>query len=371
MKSLFESGKFPVLDGLRAWAIILVLITHLLQVIPGLSLVRWNMELLHPLFNGWVGVDLFFVLSGYLVGGQIIQALDANTFSFKKFYLRRTFRILPAYFTCLTLFFLLQRLWPEIGLSSDLASVVKNFSLMTDYFPSNMGVPSWSLAIEEKFYLLAPLALLLLRKHSKQTKLGFLTGVFVLALVFRLLTYRIFSLGPEAPLESVLAHIYFPFHTRMDSLAMGLISYLLVDELRAGGETPLWQVFSINIGALLVLAVLILGALSGGLFETTLQYSLLALGFGLILTGARSQNSKSYLTKFLSKRIWTPFARLSYSIYLTHLVVIHVMAKLLEPQFSLDGFARLLVICLSCFFAAAILYFMVENPLHKWARRRF
>ncbi len=98
---LFIAGREPVLDGLRALAILLVLFTHIFQQIPNLSFVWGKVEWLSPLYNGWIGVDLFFVLSGFLVGGQVCRAFEDNSFSFYHFYARRSLRIFPAYFTIL------------------------------------------------------------------------------------------------------------------------------------------------------------------------------------------------------------------------------------------------------------------------------
>ncbi|MHB1220386.1 MAG: acyltransferase family protein [Gammaproteobacteria bacterium] len=98
LASLRMPGQIKSLDGLRAIAILLVLVTHTCQRIPGLSFVYWNTEWATPIYNGWMGVDLFFVLSGFLIGSIIIKNLNNNTFSIISFYRHRFFRILPAYF---------------------------------------------------------------------------------------------------------------------------------------------------------------------------------------------------------------------------------------------------------------------------------
>ena len=241
-KSLTTPGQLKSLDGLRAIAILLVLMTHISQHTAGMSLVRFNMEWLTPLYNGWIGVDLFFVLSGYLVGSAVIRQLSQNRFSLSSFLLSRFFRILPAYFAVMLVIIVMQRVLPS-GLQSILPAfnkrdIIENGLLLTDYLPGYMGIQSWSLSIEEHFYLLVPFFLLFFRKF--ETRVYAAMGLIFIALFCRILTYRYYGMGEATPMTVVLHYIYFPFHERMDSLAMGVLIALL--HFHAGAVEKIYRV---------------------------------------------------------------------------------------------------------------------------------
>ena len=146
---------WPELDGLRALAIALVVARHSLR--PFISeddyapVATWGAVDLTPfLMNGWVGVDLFFVLSGFLIGRQAFRNDGWGRFWFK-----RVTRIVPAYWTCLALVALVltgARAWGQAGW--DFAA---HLVMLQDYTGSVFVPAFWSLGAEEKFYLLAPL----------------------------------------------------------------------------------------------------------------------------------------------------------------------------------------------------------------------
>ena len=371
---LFKAGQWPEIDGLRAMAILLVLLTHTFQTVPGLSYVRWNFELLKPLFNGWVGVDLFFVLSGFLVGGQIIRSIEENSFSYKNFYLRRTFRILPTYFVVLFICVLIAYIFPAIktdGIVEPTFSILgKNLLLLTDYFPlANLGVPSWSISIEEKFYLLAPIVIVSLSKFKKNTLIKLLFSIFTIALIIRMLSYRIYELGSNAPLPLVMSKIYFPFHVRLDALVAGVCAYLTLQPVKTSESSEILSIIARRIGILLVVLVLMTGALMGGWFETTIQYSMLAIGFSMFLFGLQSASSASLTKNFLSLKIWIPIARLSYSIYLTHIFIIHAYVVFLKSYQDQVIFTTGLFF--SCLLIPIPIFLLIEEPIHSWAKNKF
>ena len=143
------------LDGLRALAILLVLGRHSLR--PFISEDAYQpvvtvgpIDLTPLVLNGWIGVDLFFVLSGFLIGRQAWRG-D----SLRRFWFKRVTRILPAYWACLAVVAIgltVAGAWPKSG-ADFLAHVV----MLQDYTGSVFVPAFWSLGAEEKFYLLAPL----------------------------------------------------------------------------------------------------------------------------------------------------------------------------------------------------------------------
>lgn len=167
------------LDVLRSAAIMLVLTAH---IVLGYG----APALLAPLQLGGIGVDLFFVLSGWLLGGQIFKELSyTDRIDIKRFWLRRWIRTLPAYYVVLALLSALQLLTKD------------NWALPLDYlfFLQNYHQPfelfhvSWSLAVEEQFYLIVAPAAFLLWKLQRHTRLIVLLLVFSLPSVFRYFSF--------------------------------------------------------------------------------------------------------------------------------------------------------------------------------------
>jgi peptidoglycan/LPS O-acetylase OafA/YrhL len=151
----FKSDRLHGLDHLRALAIVLVMTHHYRLGMP-----TW----LEPVRNiGWTGVDLFFVLSGYLMGYQLLKEIkETNNISFKRFYLKRFFRIIPAYIVVLILYYSLKNYKEGTGMPPLLKflTFTQNFGL--DVLHGKSFSHAWSLCIEEQFYLLLPITILII-----------------------------------------------------------------------------------------------------------------------------------------------------------------------------------------------------------------
>ncbi len=192
------SGRIPELDGLRGIAIGMVLLYHYFffhaPKVPG-SFAAYAQV---PLRLGWSGVDLFFVLSGFLIGGILLDARGSSNY-FKVFYKRRFFRIVPLYAACLAAAFALYTL-SHVGVANRFAWMYDgklpwaSYSLFLQNFwmarfntagAFPMAV-TWSLAIEEQFYLTLPMLVRFLSRRQLVTAL--LVGIFV-APVFRITLY--------------------------------------------------------------------------------------------------------------------------------------------------------------------------------------
>lgn len=365
--ALTTPGALPALDGLRAVAILLVLVTHVAQHIPAVSSQLTGTFWARPLNNGWIGVDLFFVLSGFLVGGAVLRAVADHRFSFRTFYLRRGFRILPAYFTVIFALCLIRFGWPELGRVPHFswAQVVPNVFLLTDYWPNDIGVPSWSLSIEEHFYLLIPLLLLAARNFLPANRCRLLLSFVFLALFARMISYRLGDFASATTGDVILRLIYYPFHTRMDALAMGVLVAALHQE-NPGAVPASWRVIAGALGFLLTGYVYFSGAIYGRWGAITLQYTLLAMGFGAILWSVLPAAPVTLPGRLLAAKFWVPLARLSYSIYLTHLVVLQFADNAGRP-FWLSA----IIMPMICLVVALPLFLLVEDPLHRFARRNF
>lgn len=214
-----RSGYRPDIDGLRALAVTSVVLFH---AAPGL------------LPSGFVGVDVFFVISGFLIGGIIFRRARAGSFSFADFYARRARRILPALLAvvaaCLVAgFFVL-----SAGELSDLATsamgalsglVNFKFWLRSDYFAPDASfsplLMTWSLAVEEQFYVLFPLLMLAVVPRGRRATIAALALVAVISFGASLILTR--------------THPSFAFYllpTRAWELAAGALLALAMDQAR-------------------------------------------------------------------------------------------------------------------------------------------
>lgn len=207
--------RIPQLDGLRGVAIAMVVVFHY----GGISAVwmgvpKWVNIALTPAAVGWSGVDLFFVLSGFLIGGILIDARESGNY-FRVFYARRVCRIFPLYFAFLVPVFLIshfgrQTLWATPWWTCTTFSQNIWMAIHNDTGSVGTGI-TWSLAIEEQFYLLLPAVIYFVKPSQLPWVIG---GGIVAAPVIRT---GIFMANPHltAPLLVLLP-------CRMDSLLLGV-----------------------------------------------------------------------------------------------------------------------------------------------------
>ncbi len=154
---LRPDGNLGAVDGVRAWSILWVVLMHAAMK-PGIQFAPGPLApLLHSFSRGYLGVSMFFVLSGFLIARLLLRQLVATgTLHLRDFYRRRALRILPAYYLVLILYCAIE--------GSPCGTVWANLLFINNFIPwrSQCMSWSWSLAIEEQFYLLFPLGLLLL-----------------------------------------------------------------------------------------------------------------------------------------------------------------------------------------------------------------
>ena len=218
-----SSKRIPELDGLRGLAILLVIIAH---YFPLFTLAEDHVILrrvLRLFALGWSGVDLFFVLSGFLIGGILFESRGSPRY-FKTIYLRRAYRILPIYSLWLLLYLLVASTWhffvpqPPIG-SADLRHFpyyllfLQNFLFFKGHLEIIWLGVIWSLAIEEQFYLCAPFVVRNLRVRPLVMVLG------SLVLIAPLLRLAVFLWLPQQILL-----VYLSIFCRADALALGMLA---------------------------------------------------------------------------------------------------------------------------------------------------
>ena len=215
-----EGRNNPWLDLVRNLAIVLVLLRHGERALQSTS--QEPLDVLQTLFiNGWVGVDMFFVLSGYLIARHLFYAKTTRTFAIRRYLAMRALRIMPAYVAVLVL--VLAGAFPLYVVAPDWLAIRVAYHLLflQDYLPSNINVVYWSLGVEEKFYLLAPLLILmLLRCRTGLLRLALLLALFSLPVVFRT---AMFLRLPEA-VDYAQFFVLFrsPFHMTLEGLVVGV-----------------------------------------------------------------------------------------------------------------------------------------------------
>lgn len=372
-RDLVVPGAIPALDTLRAVAILLVLMRHAVRPFwdsGGLSLLPiGNWDLAIPMINGWIGVDLFFVLSGFLIGTQLLAARargDRGRYAFRRYILKRALRILPAYYAVLAVAAL--GLVPFFTVAPEYLGVrvAWHVLMLQDYLPSNIVVVFWSLGVEEKFYLLAPAVvaavLMLPGRFARYALLVALAGA---GLFFRYLM----DLAHPEPLEYVAFFQIFrsPAHLCLEPLALGLLTALVHRDC-AGRFKAARALFWVGV---LGASVLIAGAPMLdviGPAERLWQPTLIALAMALLVFGAAGGGSPSAFA-----RPWfVATARLSYSLYLVHLLLIPGTLALVDALFdaqlwpSSARFAVFLPFFFAFSAAAALsLHLAVERPFLK------
>jgi peptidoglycan/LPS O-acetylase OafA/YrhL len=212
--------QFAGLDHLRTLAITLVILYHY----RSFQHPAWMDDSLH---FGWSGVDLFFVLSGFLITNQLLARIKAGKgVGFANFYLKRFFRIIPPYLTILLIYIFI----PAFHERESLPPLWKMFTFTQNFGMdiSRLGTFShaWSLCVEEQFYLLLPLALaFFLATGSWQKAAWAIPGLFLLTALLRWLTWH-FLLTPLQGTDDFYIvwyrWIYYPTHTRLDGLVTGV-----------------------------------------------------------------------------------------------------------------------------------------------------
>jgi peptidoglycan/LPS O-acetylase OafA/YrhL len=229
--------RFPALDGIRALAVTMVFFDHygggshggfLLQL---LNRIRWN---------GWVGVDLFFVLSGFLITGILFDTRNDSHF-FKRFFARRSLRIFPVFYLMCAILLLLtpvlhyQWHWLQLTFLVYFGNFFANYDFKLYEVPSSIYPAAkalighlWSLCVEEQFYLLWPLVVWTVRDRVRL--LWIASGICLLALLLRIAMCLTFPAEAETWIIRTL-----PF--RMDSLLFGAILALVL----RGPNADLWQ----------------------------------------------------------------------------------------------------------------------------------
>ena len=365
-------NRYPSLHGLRVLAVVSVIQFHVSWIFAGEHNMEIDQDWAASSFAVFFGMDLFFVLSGFLIGSILLHSLQtAGSQQLRRFYIRRIFRTFPSYYVVLTVLALTTRLTP-----SQARHLPYEAAYLTDFMPLGSSETlmfwGWSLALEEQFYLTVPLLFVALHHlRSDWLRVGLLFFLWASALGVRMAIY--YQHRPWADIDLYSA-LYFRPHTRYDTLVAGIL--LAVVQRRWGSSIARWLEAPFHRALLAVPALgcfwLLLRPMTFTTYDpqfmhlftwgtvTTLMYFAVLL---LLL------NTDGPVQRLLSWPIYRSIATLGYGIYLVHMPICerlvqpiaeglsrrHVPMALLWPS------SLVAVVLLAIAFAYA-LHVLVEKP---------
>jgi peptidoglycan/LPS O-acetylase OafA/YrhL len=346
---------------LRALAIVSVMVFHLQDSLPN------SLHLLKSI--GWMGVDLFFVLSGFLIGSQLFKPFAVGrSLDVKRFYIRRAYRILPAYLTVLLLYFAVAGWRERPGLAAPWKFLTFTANLVMNY-PAEMAFShAWSLCIEEHFYLLLPCFVIWQMRRPAVWKTAVLvTSVMVGGVLIR--SWELFhvvrapGVADEEAWALLMKRIYYPTYSRLDGLVCGVALASIVTFRPAW-----WARVSHRGGGLFAAGLMIFGValwVFKGDYPSFEQpagilygFPLVSVGFAFLVGAAVAQNGPLRLRVPGAQAL----ATLAFSLYLTHKEVAHVDRAVFPWLEGNSGWLAACVYAGTCLAFAGLLYFGVERP---------
>jgi peptidoglycan/LPS O-acetylase OafA/YrhL len=356
----------PGLDLLRALAVTMVLVFHFSNEASGQMFAGLGQY-------GWMGVDLFFVLSGFLIASQMYRPLaNGETLNLRRFYIRRFLRTLPIFFVVLLIYmsFASLRERPNLPPLWKFLTFTQNIGL--NRHEAGAFSHAWSLCVEEQFYILLPLLSLWGMSWANGRRV---CALFITLFVGGILLRAGFWQWLVIP-ERSLAHgtfgslydefLYYPTPVRLDGLLVG-VGLALIKAFRP----RFWQqlisngYWAFSVGCVLLVAGSVMDKFS--LVGAAFTYTSIAFGFGAFLIASLSPQLP--ISKCLIPGVGT-LALLSYAIYLIQKLVFH-FAKDLLPQYGLGphGYIGFFLTAVLCVGFAFVLHFLIERPFLKLRER--
>ena len=342
-----RSGRVDVLDGLRGVAIISVLIVHLETFLtPWASLIP--RAVLVVTRNLWIGVDLFFVLSGFLITGILLKTSGLPMKdAMASFYMRRVLRICPLYYFALAISFYVIPIGIEHRFDSSSGAMRERLSYLTfvsNWLQSWRGVPlggvmtvAWSLAIEEQFYLVWPWVA---RAVSVRSLKRICTVILVTSPLIRIVAWQ-FNINMEA------IYVFTPF--RLDGLAAGAWLAIFMFQTRdfSPGRLRLGKAIFLSTAILYTIFIYLtlrfpvrgtsfnfMGYFRYHPLIYTLGFSVTALCFSALIFTVLNANGP--VKAFFSNKVLTTAGKFSFSIYLFHVIIGNYATSLFIKQNLFD-----------------------------------
>jgi len=356
---VFENMKRNIqLDFLRFCGVFLVMVTH--TYITGNTILDKGLSIIKV--GGWTGVDLFFVLSGYLVSGLIIREQELyGSFNAVRFLIRRGFKIYPTYYLFIIFSFILGLYSHSIGKPPTLTGLFHEAIFVANYFSNNNGI-LWSISVEEHFYFILAIVFLILIRFKKIELRSFIfiyAFLLVEGIGFRLYNYFHYS-------DFNFVRDYTKSHFRFDSLFFGVLLAYLVN---SKSKIIAWI---LSYKYRILFSVMAIGFLMTNFILTRRNYPLLPVinlavnpvcyGY-LMLVVIDIKNIK--FVKIISPLAY--IGKYSYSIYLFHFVFDNIAMRLINH----GGVFYYLLYFSSAITGGIIISKCIEYPLIGFRERYF
>ena len=368
-------NRYPALHGLRVLAIVTVVQFHITWIFFGEQSISLDRGFVDASLTIFFGMDLFFMLSGFLIGSILLRSLQLDgTQNLKRFYLRRILRTFPSYYIVLTV----------LALATTL-TVAQRHNLKWEYLYLTNFLPlgrtdalmfwGWSLGLEEQFYLTVPILFFVLhRLASDRRRIALLVTLWTAGIVIRLFIYL--RHGPWTDL-GLYSALYFRTHTRFDTIAAGIL--LAFVQHRYGDAIGLWLQHPrhramLALPSLACLWLLLRPSMFGDehvqlvhVFAwgtvTTVMY------FGVLLL---LLHGEGWIHRGLSAGVFRRIATLGYGVYLVHIplcdhVIVPAARALQKRHVSmlLVWPASLVALMVGSFVVAYVMHVLIEKPSMK------
>ena len=292
------------LDGLRGIAILMVIFFH---YFTGFYIFDF----------GWSGVDLFFILSGYLLSGRIIPYL-ADKKIIWKFYVNRLLRIVPLYFSFLIIFYLLfyfissnetQNFSEQLKRPIIFFTFLCNWMFIANYNPVQHQLSHlWSLAVEEQFYLIFPIYIFVIKKNNLILK----TTLILILSIFFLRSINCFFVN-----DNEILKIYWNSFYRMDSFLTGLIIYLLKENGFLDRNLKWIKLIFVFSTISILIGCYVENTFRINYFFITIGFTIVALACGCILIFTLNEKD-NYFKKITSNKSLIFLGKISFGLYIFH-----------------------------------------------------
>jgi peptidoglycan/LPS O-acetylase OafA/YrhL len=365
-------NRYPALHGLRVLAIVSVVQFHVTWIFAGEQHISIDGDFVASSLTVFFGMDLFFILSGFLIGSILLRSLATQgTQNLRRFYIRRVSRTFPSYYAVLTFLALTTALT-----ASQRSHLVFEYVYGTNFMPLGRNdilmFWGWSLALEEQFYLTVPLLFFVLhRLTSDRARIALLACVWAAALVVRIVIY---ARRPSWSDLALYEALYFRPYTRFDTLIAGIVLAFVHNRygaritkwlehpfhravLALGSLTCLWilvEPWAFGRGAVQIVHVFAWGSLT----------SIMYLGWLLLLL-----HTDGPVQRWLGKPIFRRIATLGYGVYLVHIPLCdHLsvpLARALTTRHVPMGVVwplSLVVLMASSLALGYVLHVVVEKP---------
>lgn len=319
-------NRYPALHGLRVLAIISVIQFHITWIFAGEQGIAIDAAFRNTSLTIFFGMDLFFMLSGFLIGSILLRSLETSgTQNLKRFYIRRIFRTFPSYYIVLTFLALVTTLTVM-----QRQNLRYEYMYFTNFLPLGRGDVimfwGWSLALEEQFYLTVPLLFFVLhRLGSDKLRIWLLAVMWASGLAIRLSIF--FKYGPWTDL-ALYGALYFRTYTRFDTLVAGILLAFVHMKYEARvalwleapkhrallalvSATCLWFLLEPTLFGASTASVQLFHVFAWGSITTVMYFPALIL----LLHG------KGFISRALSLPIWRKIATVGYGVYLVHIPI--------------------------------------------------